>query len=198
MVGLAGACRQPEPEAAQQPPAPRATPAPPFVSPIAATSRDSVVAYARSLVFDTSHAASDARYLVLRRSGRLTVGPWAHFAPEIGSATLSRDQAGTGRVVARIVTNGPVPEMGLATGTNYVWVDSVGGSFRLVMVPEDATQPVRWTPLKFREHRRAGPVAAEPPTARFTGGVEGRVETCWPCWLTWCYDDYSSEPQVLQ
>jgi hypothetical protein len=146
-----------------------------------------------------SHPASDAQHLVVRRGGQLVAGPYAHLAPQAGNENLTRDELGLGRIVARVVSDGPLPEAGIAAGTNYVWVDSLTGAFRIVMVPENATQPLVRLAMGFRAHQRAAPLAVESPTARWTAMPEASApQMCWSCPLLWCYSDLSVTPSAMR
>ncbi len=180
-----------------EPPPARETPPPPFAGLVNTTPRGAVLAYGRSLQFDTSHAAADAQHLVVRRDGQLVIGPYALLAPEMGSAGMQRSSLGAGRIVARITTDGPYPELGLATGENYMWVDSVQGGWRVVFVPADSSQPMASRPMGYREHRRVTPLAREPASARWTG--TDQPEPCWPCWpVGWCDTEMNAPITLIQ
>jgi hypothetical protein len=151
----------------------RATPAPAFVSFDRATMSE-ILAYARSLTFDTSHHAADNRRLPGLRSD--ADGPRATLAPEIGSATLSDDAVASGRIVGRITVDGPQEALGLAKGENYIWVDKVAGQFRMIVIPTAGTKG----PQYLRAVYRRMPFSGFEPSARFMpGGIWVRCgEAC--------------------
>jgi hypothetical protein len=135
LLGATGCC----------PKTPRPTPAPRFAS-FAAASRADLLTYARSLQFDTVQPAMDAQYLVYGDSAHLQVGPFAQLAPEIGAGSISAAALRAGRILARIVLDGPFPAGSLSTGATYVWVDSTPHGFRSIFVPESDSAPIReWT-----------------------------------------------------
>jgi hypothetical protein len=143
----------------------RATPAAPFASLEAATKVE-IMAYARSLTFDTSHHAADNRRLPGLRSD--ADGPWATLAPEVGSATLSDDAVARGRIVGRITVDGPQTALGLAKGDNYIWVDKIAGQFRMIVIPAAATKGPQYLRAVYRKMAFSG----FEPSARFMpGGV---------------------------
>lgn len=199
MIGIAAmACQRTEaPPATQQ--ARPATPAPPFTAALEGATRDSIIAYGRSLTYDTSHAASDAQHLVARRNGRLVLGPYARIAPESRSHRLNREDLARGRVVARIDADGPYPERAIPAGISYLWVDSVAAGWRSVVVPEDPSQPMAARPMLFVQHRRAEPVAEEPAQARWSWSAEnGTIDDCWDCMIMWCQTQSGAPVRLIR
>ena len=119
----------------------RPVPAPPFAS-LASASRAQILTYARSLVFDTSYHASDTRRLTVRRDDGLRAGPLVTIVPEVGVTSLSLSEMSTGRIVARLTSDGAFPEKGLAKGDNFVWVDKRDGQLRALIIPSNPSAPV--------------------------------------------------------
>ncbi len=197
-VGLACQPSEPPQSAATQQARP-ATAAPTFAGSLDSVPRDSIVAYGRSLVYDTSHAGSDAQHLVARRNGQLVVGPYARIAPEARSHRLSREDMARGRVVARIDADGPYPERGIPAGVSFVWVDSSETGWRSVVVPENASQPMAAKPMIFVQHARAEPVAEEPAQARWSWSpAGGRMTECWDCVIFWCTSQSSEAVRLIR
>ncbi len=177
-----------------------ATQAPLFAQGVEAVPRESVIAYGRRLTFDTSHAASDAQHLVTRRAGQLLIGPYARIAPEAGSHRLTRANLASGRVIARIDSDGPYPERGIPQGVSYLWVDSGAGGWRSIVVPEAVDQPMAEKPLLLVRHNRSQPIPAEPAQARWTWSAEGqRMGECFWCppW-DWCQTQSSAALRMIR
>lgn len=63
-----------------------------------------------------------------------------------------------GTVIARITSAGAYPQLGIAPGVNYVWVDNVAGRTRQLIIPADTTYPVRW--LRVVPHQHKPPTTA--------------------------------------
>jgi hypothetical protein len=130
-------------------PSPAASPTPPahFSNPDS-VARDAILAYARSLRFDTTGGAGDEQRLMLGTTcppwavgGNCTYGPLARIAPESGSHLIPDSGAlANGRIIARIVTvDSQYPKLGLRGGdTTYWWVDAKGPyGWRSVLVPSN-------------------------------------------------------------
>lgn len=128
---------------------PRPTPAPPFTS-FDRAGRAELIAYAHSLQFDTTRPAQDAQYLVVPHAGQLAVGTYAEVAAEIGSGTIDRRDLQQGRILARLVLDGPCPEAGYPRGVSYLWVDSTAGALREVLVSEMDSVPLKELRLEVR------------------------------------------------
>jgi hypothetical protein len=116
----------------------RPTPPPTTFTTFDSASRTDLLAYARSLTFDTLQPMMDAQYLVLEHDGRLEVGPFARLSPEIGAAVITGPALDSGRILARFVLDRAFPEGGLPAGTTYVWVDSTARGFRSTFIPADS------------------------------------------------------------
>ncbi len=194
---------------------PRPTPAPGFSGRVDSVPRESVLAYARSLTFDTVAPAVDRRYIVLAQGQQLTVGPFAELAPEIGAAAISRGDLARGRVLARVTLDAAVPGAGLEAGPAYVWVDSVPGGFmvngvrryfRAVYLPDRVGAALKVTPVsltgpygstrnwcpayaaaRFMARRLPSPTALRTRSLSTTSRV--MLYDCWPCDCTWCCPD---------
>lgn len=146
-LGLAAACQQ---EVKQQPP--YHTPAPPnnVNNPASPAQRESVLAYARRLDYDSLiHGAADRQRLTyFDRATGYRVGPLATIYPERGAnQNVGGDLGGRGRIIGRIESDSPYAKLGLAKGVNYIWVDSLmiygdTGIGRAIVVSESDTQPV--------------------------------------------------------
>jgi len=155
LLPLVGGC-------AGGPQAPAATAAPPFSERVETVPRDTILAYAGRLAFDTSIAASDAQHLTLRRDDATVVGPFAQIAPERGAGSLSRAQLASGRIIARVSASDAYPPLGLSRGVNYLWVDSVPSGWRGVIVPANPVEQLQTMPL---DYKRDGPHTCWPPRA---------------------------------
>lgn len=162
------------------------TPAPPgaITDPTASGQRSAVLAYAATLEFDSvTHGVSDEQALTSFDStaAKDTVGPVGSVYPERRSANNSEsDLEGVGRIVARIVTDGPYSKLGIAAaGVTYVWVDSLTtvvndtASGRVIYIPADSTQPVLVRPLRYTRN----------PGGRYDGEALAR----------WIYHPHQSE-----
>jgi hypothetical protein len=146
----------------------RATPQPgPFnAANLATTNRANILAYADLLKFRQDPSAGDAQYL--RDSAGN--GPYVQVASEIGSRKISRKELGEGRIIARIVSSGPYPRLGLAAGVNYLWVDSAGSTsrrFRAVIVPRNPQAPMRAVGFRLLTAHPMDPGYGNEPLARF-------------------------------
>jgi hypothetical protein len=146
-------------------PAGTGTPAPPATVTNAAdtSQRGAVLAYARSLTFDTvTHGASDKQPLTLVDSSarKDTIAAVGEIWPERNTHRNSEDDLkGVGRIVARIRSSGPYSRLGLRAGVSYFWVDSLvmvtldSGRGRAIFIPADSTQPVTIRPMVFTTDR---------------------------------------------
>lgn len=132
------------------PQAPAATAAPPFSARVETVPRDTILAYASRLAFDTSIAASDAQHLLLRRGDAVVVGPFAQIAPERGAGSLSKAQLASGRIIARVSASDSYPPLGLSRGVSYLWADSAPGGWRAVVVPANPAEQLRTVPLGYK------------------------------------------------
>jgi len=141
-AAAAGGCaKQPAPavqQSAVRQVGPRATPAPSFRTLVDSTSRAALLAYAHGLQFDSTSYGADAQYVTLRRGGRIVLGAFLAVAPEIGAAALTDQEVAQGRILSRLKVSAAAPGFSLASGVYYVWVDSTGGSYRALIVPEAA------------------------------------------------------------
>jgi hypothetical protein len=119
----------------------RAIPAPRFTT-FSSASRAEIVSYARSLSFATGHGFNDTRRLA-PSCPKCSPGPIATIDPEVGThLTPMRDLAG-GRVIGRWISRDSVRMSGLAPfDTTYIWVDSVQGRWRAVLVPTKPQEQV--------------------------------------------------------
>jgi len=139
---------------------PRPTPAPPFAGkPIATVSNSDVLAYARTLQFDT--AAPGADTITIHTPTGDTIRMAA--APEIGAATLTDSDVAAGRIIGRIRSNAPFGALGVSTGTTYYWVSGAGDRAQGVMIPEDSLSRRFARPILLRKHGAPKDLA----TARF-------------------------------
>jgi hypothetical protein len=145
---------------------PRPTPAPPFAGkPIAGVPNSDVVAYARTLQFDSTAPGADTITI------RTPTGDTIHLtaAPEVGAAALSDSAAEAGRVIARVHSSAPFGPLGASAGTTYFWVSGSGENARGVMIPEDSLSRRYDRPLLLRTHG-----SSHVATARFLSfDVEG-------------------------
>lgn len=174
-------------------PGPRATPPPPFQT-FGAASRAELIAYAHSLQFDTLQPAMDAQYLVVPRARQLAVGPYASVAPEIGAA-VTEGAFTRGRIFARLWFKQAGPELGVPAGFAYVWVDSVGGAIRAMLVPENDSFPVVTAKtVATTPACPAGPACCTRAIARFEmpdpPADSLPMITCHPCDHRLCCDQF--------
>jgi len=148
-----------------RPSEPAATPAPRFSDPDS-VSRDSILAYARSLVFDTNYGAGDRQRLMVGTTcppwvtgGDCTYGPLAEIQPQVGSYRIPDSATlAAGWIIARIITvDSQYPKLGLWAGdTTYWWVDGHGpAQLRSVLVPSDTARA-----LVHRDTLELHPVSA--------------------------------------
>ena len=182
-VLVAGAsCRQqPAPGGEGRAQGPRPTPA--LSRGILATSPADLLAYARTLQFDTTRPAEAAQYLVSGRRGNLVVGPFAQLAPEIGAASIEARVAGEGRILARLTLDRPSPDLGLPVGVTYFGVDDSAGAMRAVLVSESESLAVRTVPLEMRPRLMTGRGCASSAWVEMMYDTSGTMMTqpCFPC-----------------
>lgn len=160
LVGLALACERP---AEERPMEVRPTPRPQFpAAAIETISREEIVAYARTLEFDTRELAGDKQRLFLRmefdkvmQESVAVHGPLVEIHPEVGSYRLGRDSLSEGRIIARLVNLDPIPYPSLALGpqgTSYFWVDQIANdSGRALLISSDPD--VKLVKGKVRLHK---------------------------------------------
>ena len=165
----------------------RGTPAPAFHSRIETVSRSEVMRYANGLTFDTSYHAIDSRKLFDRRGGKNVEGAFATIAPEVGSTTISWSQLDSGRIMARVTTDAPMPSRGYGKGDNYIWVENRNGHLHGVIIPADSS--VAETPFRVAiVHKNIG--AARAPQARFRWNQVVGDDVVWfDCALGCCTAD---------
>jgi hypothetical protein len=147
---------------------------PPFADRVEMVERGALVAYGRSLVFDTSFGVSDVRHLTWSEDGKVVLGPIAQLAPERGAHLVLRAQLAQGRILGRVRTSGAVRGLGLPQGESYLWADSVEGAFRWVVIPVNADEPLRAMPLHIETHRPPLP-GPRRGGARFFVGMTGAL-----------------------
>ncbi len=87
----------------------------------------------RTLTFDESRGGE----ATLRGSGASV-----RIAPEHSVGYLTRDELGEGRIVARIRSDSAVPDLGLASGLNYLWMEQGDRGLRGVVIPATAFSPL--------------------------------------------------------
>jgi hypothetical protein len=132
------------------------------------------VQYARALTFLAGAPHGERRALtVITQPGppqerRFGLSVEAEIQPEACSHLNDTTvlQGTRGRIVARIITTGPYPSLGLPADTSYLWVDSLmvrgrEGRARGIVIPATAQQPaVR--PVRFEYHPEIGRPRAWP------------------------------------
>jgi|1185.fasta_scaffold06344_2 hypothetical protein len=81
-------------------------------------------------------------------------GVYPKGAESLRIATPSRRDSGSvGRVIARIRSDSGYPRLGIAAGTNYLWQEADGRSVRFLVIPANATAPMKWLNVRHHEHR---------------------------------------------
>jgi hypothetical protein len=139
-VAVAGCTpdRTPVPSSAASSDAPRPTPAPEFGD-IDKANLDQVLAYARGLQFDDEPGHGDRQALAVATRDKgicpeeCKYGPVASIAPEIGSVSITDADLKAGRIISRIINEGPGDYKKLnLTGkdTTYVWVFATDSGWR--------------------------------------------------------------------
>jgi hypothetical protein len=81
-----------------------------------------------------------------------------------------------GCVYARLTSVRAYPALGIGTGANYLWTDSLPGGYRSVTIPADSAIPITVHPLVLHAHT---PGAPPPPQIGAYGG-------CAQCKQWWC------------
>jgi len=192
LVAAAGCCK------------PRPTPAPGFSGAIDSVARDTALAYARSLLYDSSRMAKDAQYLLERDSAGKPVGArsYAEIQPEIGAAAVQGADLVRGRFLARLkldsayvlrlrLGGGHDTTFTLPDSLSYVWVSGPTDSTRrIVLVSAVAAHPLVQLPCHYYPgYDGAGPWhKTRVAVARFkVAGPAGFDDTfCFPCDTGWC------------
>lgn len=139
----------------REPTTPRPTPAAPVADVVGPGSGTSFLAYARSLVFDPVHGDEQRLMLIDSRTGEKRYGPLARIEAEIGGFALSRSELAQGRVLGRLINLDvmPYPKLGLGPrDTTYVWVDSVSGRWRALLIPTNSRVSRVSTTVRFEMH----------------------------------------------
>lgn len=153
---------------------PIATPAPPVPITQGDSARRAILAYGRTLQFDTSEYVTDEQYLLLPSPTGVTVGPWLSVSPAVGSTALTHEAVVAGRIIGRAILRGR-----RGTVTAYLYVDSTAAGRRALWAAEG--YPLMIGSLKIHERTRGAPNIKQPPTAL-------SAFVCWPCSFTWCGD----------
>ena len=142
----------------------RPTPAPTFPT-LATASRQQMLEYAHALSFDTSYDAIDSRRLMTRNDdGSIHRGALVTLQPEIGTTALRHAEMFRGRIILRVVSDADDVASGYAKGENFIWVDSVGGQARAVVIPANPMMPLR--ELGFHILHDQGAMGERAPQAR--------------------------------
>ncbi|HZS57918.1 MAG TPA: hypothetical protein VFA43_01520 [Gemmatimonadaceae bacterium] len=128
---------------------PRPTPAPPFAGkPIASVSNSDVIAYAKTLQFDSTGPGADTITINTPTGDTIRLSA----APEVGAAALSDSAVAAGRIIARVHSSAPFSPLGASAGTTYFWVQGAGENARGAMIPEDSLSRRYDRPLLLRKH----------------------------------------------
>lgn len=107
------------------------------------------------------------------------------FAPSESVVIQSVDTTGvsalspSGCVMARLTTTVARPSSGIGVGTNYIWVDSLTGGAKIVIIPEDTTVSMTIHAVGLHSH-----MAGDPPIAQV--GTLGFCGYCDKTGRTWC------------
>ena len=81
-------------------------------------------------------------------------GVYPRGAESLRIATpLRRDSGSVGRVIARIRSDSGYPRLGIAAGTNYLWQEADGRNVRFLVIPANASAPMKWLNVRLHEHR---------------------------------------------
>lgn len=134
---------------------PRATRAPHGFTVPETGNRSEVIAYARTLDFDTASDASDSRRLSSLPCSNCTFGPVATIQPERGTVSLTPAELATGRIIARILNRDAEAWSDFAltpNDTTYVWVDSLAGGWRMIYVPNQQEAQMLVRPMVISHH----------------------------------------------
>jgi len=119
-VVVLGGCRKEHVRTAGPPPAMKIS--------IPDSLRARILAAAAGTYFDTTPGRASA--ITLPGDSSSTV-----IAPDTGSRDLSRASLASGAVIARITGRRGFAPLGISPGSTYVWVDSLSGGRRTLMVP---------------------------------------------------------------
>jgi hypothetical protein len=190
LVGAGACCR------------PRATPPPGFAGPVDAVPRDTALAYASSLVYDSSYMAGDAQYLLQRDSatGPVTALRYAKIQPEIGAAAIDSAGLVRGRFLARLkldsayvlrlpVGPGHDTTFTLPDSVSYLWVSGSPGHAHMVLVPATASDSAVRLPCHFYPaYDSGGWQKTRLAVARFKVAPPLGFDDsfCFPCNSGWC------------
>lgn len=136
---LGAGCKAPPPPPPQNGiQEPRPTPAPDF-SDIDKAGLDQILDYARKLEFDPEAGNGDRQALAvaIRDKGicpeECKYGPVARIEPEIGSVAIAEEDLRKGRIISRIVSEGPGDYRKLnlsGKDTTWVWVFATDSGWR--------------------------------------------------------------------
>ena len=126
------------------------------LGPVDKIDRSRVQAYAGKLKFDRELLVAADSELV--DFGRRKIDPVAGTAvriePEEGAHLVSWPGLAEGRIIARIWSESADSALGIGKGYTWWWVDSTGGKWRSVFIPEaEATVPPKEWLLTFRDER---------------------------------------------
>lgn len=96
----------------------------------------SLVAYGRSLRFETEIYATDQQDLTIGSRRERALAGWGRIEPQVGAHLLTLEQLAEGRIVARIIYHGDgtYEKLGVRPGTNWVYIRWKGQPDR----------PIRW------------------------------------------------------
>jgi hypothetical protein len=85
----------------------------------------------------------------------------------------------SGCVIARLTSGVARPASGIGVGKNYIWVDSLTGGTKTVIIPEDTTVSITVHAVGLHAH-----TASDPPIAQV--GALGYCGYCDKTARTWC------------
>jgi hypothetical protein len=150
----------------ENPYAERPTPGCEFGAPVESIARTRFNECARRLEFVQDPHLSDEQPLIYPadRGRPLRVGPTARIEPERGATALGQRQVHEGRVIARIISDGPYEPLGIRRGIQYVWIDSTRAGWRALMIPANDADSITRLGVAVRRlpHLGRAPV---PPAA---------------------------------
>lgn len=134
-----------------------ATPPPPAgVDPLNAGDRGKILDYARTLTFEPdSSPTGEKRRLTQVHDSVITLGPTVAAAPARCSHANKPTDLVAGRIVGRMVADGPYPKLGLPRDTSYVWIDrfdAATGRARAVIIPANAADSVKVDSVRVEQH----------------------------------------------
>lgn len=107
------------------------------------------------------------------------------FAPSESVVIQSVDTAGvsalspSGCVMARLTSAAARPSSGIGVGANYIWVDSLTGGPKVVIIPEDTTVSITVHAVGLHSH-----MVGDAPIAQV--GMLGFCGYCDKTGRTWC------------